>query len=112
MNLLNVKLKIKLLASYGIILLFLVIVALWAVSGINKIIENSNEVINSNKLRNEITAYNLEHIKWVNELNRFVLDNNISSLNIETNHRECNFGKWYYGTGKDKAEKLIPELKR
>ncbi len=111
MNFINIKLRTKLLAAFGVILLILVIISLWAVNGIGNIIENGNEVIKSNKLRNEITTRNLEHIKWANELNRYIVDDNISILNIETDHRKCNFGEWYYGEGRKNAEKLIPSLK-
>ncbi len=111
MNWKNLKLRTKLFLAFGLILGFLAITAIWATSGISNIIDNGEEVIAGNKLRNEITLRNLDHVKWVNEVNAYISNDDVTSLHVETDHHNCKFGKWYYGEGRKNAEKILPQLK-
>lgn len=107
----NFGLKKKLLIAFGFVILFLVIVAIWAISGIGNIVDDAEEVIEGNKLRTEINQRYIDHLLWANELNKLLTDANIHEIDIEHSHQLCGFGRWYYGEGRKEAEKLIPDLK-
>jgi methyl-accepting chemotaxis protein len=49
-------------------------------------------------------------LNWANEINALLTDPAVTSLDIETDHHECAFGKWLYGEGREKAVSLIPSL--
>lgn len=107
----NIRLKKKLLLAFGVVILFLGIVVIWAIIGIIGIVDNAEEVINGNKLRTEINQRYIDHLIWANDLNNLLTNDEIHTLHIETNDRKCAFGEWYYGDGKKHAEELLPELK-
>jgi methyl-accepting chemotaxis protein len=81
-----------------------------SVRGVNLIMRDGIEVMAGNKLRGELLQREVDHLKWAQELGRFVYDDKVSELNVQLDHRQCGFGKWYYGSGKQEAEALLPSL--
>ncbi len=107
----DMGLKSKFTVGFGVILLLLMVVGGWAVLGIGGIVKNAEEVIDGNKLRGEFTQRIVDHLNWVLSLNRYLDNDKVNELNIQLNPRECGFGKWYYGEGRQQTEALIPALK-
>ena len=101
----------KIMIGVGSVLIMLVVVALWSVYGINRIVLNGLEVAAGNKLRSELLQREVDHLKWAQEVGRYVYDDNVKDLNVQLDHTQCNFGKWYYGAGRKEAEALLPDLK-
>ncbi len=111
MNWKNLKLGGKFAVAFGAVITLLIIVALWAVLGILNIVGNADEVISGNKLRTELEHKHVQHLQWAQEVGSLLTDDNVTDLNVQTDHHKCDFGKWYYGEGRKEAEKLVPELK-
>jgi len=107
----DIKLGRKFFISFGLVVSLLIVVGVWAISGIGGIVDNAEEVIDGNKLRTEIEHKYVQHLLWISEVNKLLTDDEITSLNVQTDHTKCDFGKWYYGNGKEEAVKLAPELK-
>lgn len=107
----NLKLKYKLFIGFGTIVFFLLFVALLSIFGAQKIIQNGKEVIAGNQIKRNIAERELEHVKWVNKLSEFLYNDDVTSLNIETDYHKCKFGQFYYGQMRRNTEKFIPELK-
>lgn len=112
MNWRDLKLRGKFFIGFGIVILALIIVAVWSILGINTIVRNADEVIKGNKLRTELENMYVQHLKWSEEVNALLTDENVTELNVQTDHTLCSFGKWYYGDGRKKSEELVPELKQ
>ena len=110
MNWKNIKLGKKLSISFGIIIVILIIVTFWAIKGLNGVVRNSEDMMEVDKLLIDIEQRHIDHLKWANEVNKLLTDANVEELNVQTDHRKCEFGKWYYGEGKENAIKLIPEI--
>ncbi len=111
MNWKDLKLGKKFFVAFGAIVLILAGVAIWAITGIGTIVENAEEVIQGNELRTDLEEKYVQHLKWANDVNALMTDSDVTELNVETDHTQCAFGKWYYGEGRKEAEKLAPELK-
>lgn len=107
----DLKLGIKFFISFGIIIIFLIGVVIWATTGIGGIVKNAEEVIDGNKLRTELEQKYVQHLKWAQEVNKLLTDESITKLSVQTDPHKCDFGMWYYGEGRKNAEKLAPELK-
>jgi methyl-accepting chemotaxis protein len=107
----NLKLSRKFFISFGAITLLLIACAFWAITGIQSIVSNSEEVINGNKLRTDLEHKYVQHLHWANQVNELLTNKEVTALEVETNPHKCAFGQWYYGEGRQKAEKLAPELK-
>ncbi|TLX72161.1 HAMP domain-containing protein [Labilibacter sediminis] len=110
MNWNNLKLGKKFSLAFGIIIVLMVVSGYWAINGIGDIVFDAGEVIDGNKLRTELEDKYVDHLLWAQNLNKLLTDETVTTLNVETDHHKCAFGKWYYGEGRSHAEKLVPEL--
>jgi len=111
MNWKNLKLTGKFTIAFGIVILLLVVVAFWAINGIGSIVNNAAEVIDGNKLRTDLESKYVDHLKWAQDVNQLLTDDEVQELNVQTDPHKCAFGKWYYGEGRKDAEELVPQLK-
>ena len=111
MNWKNLRLSGKFTVAFGLVILLLVIVAFWAINGIGGIVNNAEEVIDGNKLRTSLEEKYVDHLKWSNDVSQLLTNDETTELHVQTDHHKCEFGKWYYGEGRKKAEQLVPELK-
>jgi methyl-accepting chemotaxis protein len=111
MNWKNLKLSYKFFIAFGIIICLFLITGFWVITGIGGIVNNANEVIKGNKLRSDLESKYIDHLNWIKDVSKLFTDDEVTKLSVETNYKECKFGKWYYGEGRIQAEKLAPELK-
>ncbi|MFO7982858.1 MAG: methyl-accepting chemotaxis protein, partial [Desulfuromonadales bacterium] len=100
----------KFMVGFGTVLCLLVLVAVWAGSGIRNIVIDAEEVIDSNTLRGEMIQREVDHLKWAGALNALITDDSVDELTVQTDHRLCGLGSWYYGDGRKNAEKLLPQV--
>ena len=107
----NLKLSLKFIISFGIVIMLLAIVATWAVTGISKIIKNADEVISGNKLKANFEEKIVQHLEWSDQVIQYLTNDQILELNVQTDDHKCGLGSWYYSEDRQKAEKLIPGLK-
>ncbi len=107
----DIRFSRKIMAGIGTVLIMLIMVALWSIFGINTIVGNGLEVAAGNKLRSELLQREVDHLKWAQEVGRYVYDDKVKELTVQLDHTQCNFGKWYYGSGRKEAEALLPALK-
>ncbi|MBU1248517.1 MAG: CZB domain-containing protein [Proteobacteria bacterium] len=107
----NLKLRWKFIAGFGLVLALLSLLGIWAVVGIGGIVGNAEEVIDGNKLRGNFVERIVDHLKWAEKLNAFLSDDAIHELEVQTDPKLCAFGKWYYGEGREEAERLVPAIK-
>jgi len=111
MNWKNMKLRDKILSGYGLILLIMTGIGIWSIYGIGEIVRGASQVIGGNSLRAEIVQREVDHLRWAQEVNAFITDPAITELKVQTDHTKCGFGEWYYGDGRTRAEKLLPEIR-
>ena len=106
----NFKLFGKFSIAFGLVITLLVLVALWAIVKINGIVNNAGEIIDGNKLRTDLEHKYVQHLHWSQKVQELLSNEQVTELNVELNHHNCAFGKWYYGEGKKQALRLAPEL--
>ncbi len=105
------KIRTKLLISFGSLLLLLLTVGLISNLGIFSIVNDANQVIDGNKLKAELETRYTQHLLWAKQVSEFLTSPEATDLKVQTDHHQCDFGKWYYGEGRKNAESLVPELK-
>ncbi len=106
----DIGLKGKFTVGFGFILALLATVATWSILGIDKIVGNAEEVIAGNKLRGEFIQKVVDHLKWAEDVNKYLADQNVNELHAQIDPYKCGFGIWFYGEGRRKAERIVPEL--
>ncbi|WP_075590355.1 methyl-accepting chemotaxis protein [Labilibacter marinus] len=111
MNWNNIKLGRKFGIAFGAIILVMVVTGFWAIFGIGGIVSDAEEVIDGNKLRADLEEKYVDHLLWANQVSKLLTDEKVTTLDVQTDHHKCAFGKWYYGEGRAHAEELAPDLK-
>jgi len=53
----------------------------------------------------------IDHLKWLNKVKNAVFLENASSVDVETNHANCNFGKWLHSQDVVELQELHPETR-
>ncbi len=105
------KLRFKFAVGFGLILLLLAGLGLWAITGIHGIMDNAEEVIKGNRLRVLFTQRVLDHLEWTKAVNEFLTDPNGHTMEVQTDPKKCSFGKWYYSSARTDAESLAPAIR-
>ncbi len=106
----DISLQGKFGIGFGSILVLLILVGGWAIFGIDRIVDNSAQVIDNNKLDGLLAQYEVDYLNWNNKVNALLTDELVTRLDVETDSRKSAFGKWLYGEGRQKAEILVPGL--
>jgi len=105
------KLCVKFGVGFGTILLLAIALGGWAALGINSIVHDAEEVIGGNELRGNFTQKVVDHLKWAEQVNELLTNTSVHTLNVQTDPRQCAFGKWYYSEDRARAERLVPAIK-
>lgn len=105
------KLCVKFGVGFGTILLLVIALGGWAAFGINSIVNDAEEVIGGNELRGNFTQKVVDHLKWAEQVNELLTNTSVHTLNVQTDPRQCAFGKWYYSDARVRAEQMVPAIK-
>jgi len=106
----NLSIGKKQAVGFGTVILLLIILALTSFNGIGSIVTNAKGVIKGNQLDGLLAQKEVDHLNYLNQINALLTDERITSLNVETDHTTCCFGKWLYSDKRREAEKLVPEI--
>ncbi len=101
----------KIALGIASVLFLMTIIAIWSILGIGSIVDNADEVIYGNRLRCEIAQKELDHLNWANKVTALLTDDQVTTLDVQTDPALCAFGKWLLSDARHEAEKKIPELK-
>ncbi|ACL02869.1 Methyl-accepting chemotaxis sensory transducer [Desulfatibacillum aliphaticivorans] len=96
--------------GFAVVLVLLTAVGLLSFTGVGGIVHNAGMVIDGNKLDGVLAQREVDHLNWAGSVNALLTDENITELHVETDPRQCGFGKWLYGEGRKNAEALVPSL--
>ncbi|MHB8835674.1 MAG: methyl-accepting chemotaxis protein [Candidatus Methylomirabilia bacterium] len=106
----DLKLGKKIFTGIGTVLVLMVAMGVWAISGMGNITRNGTEAAEGNQLRAEVLQREVDHLKWSQTLGSYVHAETAGVLGIELDPTKCGFGKWYYGEGRKQAERLLVAL--
>ncbi|MGD9007566.1 MAG: methyl-accepting chemotaxis protein [Desulfobacteraceae bacterium] len=106
----NLTVGKKIALGFGLIIILLGVVGLLSFSGVKGIVYNAEQVIDGNKLDGLLAQKEVDHLKWVNDVNALLTDDSVTELSVQTDHKQCGFGKWLYGEERQAAEQLVPSL--
>jgi len=106
----DLRLATKMGISFGLMLALTLLVAGRGVVGIGDMISDAERVIAAHELKAEIGQRIIDHLRWDAKAGSFLTDSAIKDLGVETNPRDCAFGKWYYGPERKAAEARLPGL--
>jgi methyl-accepting chemotaxis protein len=106
----DVRLRNKFIVGFGSILLLFALTVFVSVLGVERIVDDATEVIEGNKVSAKLEQGLSDHLQWASEVSSFITDREVQELSVEVDPRECGFGKWFYGQGRQNAENIYPGL--
>ena len=101
----------KIAFGFGLLLVALTVIATWSICGIGGIVRNARQVIAGNQLRGEMVQKELDHLNWACHVTDLLTDDDVTTLDLETDPHKCAFGKWYYSDARKHAEDLVPSIR-
>jgi len=95
-----------------ILAMLIVIGALFwdALSTIRTLSRDSRAINDAGGVSSLMLAREIDHLNWINALQRYVFDSGQTNLTIQDDPHKCGFGQWYYGAGRKEASAKFPEL--
>ncbi len=106
----NASMRAKLLGTFSIVGLLSVIVAAVGMLGLSDVRQQLGVVKEAESIQSEFLNRNIDHLKWIEGAREAIDDPSSRQLGVELDDHECAFGKWYYGEGREMAERLVPGL--
>jgi methyl-accepting chemotaxis protein len=106
----NWSIKKRIGVGFATVLALLAVVGAWSLMGVGEIVGNASEVIDGNKLKAEMVQREVDHLVWAGQVSELINNDAVTELTVQTDPHQCGFGKWYYGEGREQAERLVPEL--
>ncbi len=106
----DLKIGLKMVLGFGVVLGLLIAVVVLNYTGVGKILDNANQVISGNELDGTLAQAEVDHLVWVNQVNALLTDDTVKTLEVETDPQKCRVGQWLYGGKRIHAENMIPDL--
>ncbi|HCC53764.1 MAG TPA: chemotaxis protein [Desulfobulbaceae bacterium] len=100
----------KISYGFGMMLVIFGLLSLSSFVGVSGLAGNAKETIELGRLNTELAQREIDHLLWAGKVSEVLLSNG-TELNVEIDPHKCGFGKWYYGEGREQAEKQFPALK-
>jgi len=110
MSLKNMTIGKMIAAGFGMVLILLTVAGTLNYMGIESVVNNAGQIIYSNKLSGFLAQAEVDHLKWVNKVEAFLIDDNITELDVEADNHQCSFGKGLYGEFRKNLESSIPGI--
>ena len=106
----NICIRTKLLTIFGVLLLLFSLTMTVVMKDLY-IIGDYAETLSQPRQDTVLLAAEVAHLQWANSVQNYVLNDGTKPLQAAVDGRLCNFGKWFYGGGRDKLEAELPALK-
>lgn len=100
----------KIAIGFSIVIFLLLVLGGLSFTGVSGMVGKAKGVIDGNTLDGQLAQKELDHLNWANRVNALLTDATVKTLDVETDHHKCAFGKWLYGDGRRQAEMLVPSL--
>ena len=106
----DISIKTKLLSIFSLAVAIFAITMFLVMRDLYFIGSNAEEL---SKPRQDtvLLAAEVAHLQWALNVQNFVLMDGTKPLNAAVDGKLCNFGKWFYGGGRDKLQGEVPSLR-
>lgn len=110
MRLKDISINAKLLLAFSIVLTLLVTLAAVSWHRFGSTVSDIDNSEFATHLNTEILAREIDHHAFMTKASSFFIDQNLKSMEVQTDPRLCNLGKMLYGEGRKEAEQHLSQL--
>jgi methyl-accepting chemotaxis protein len=96
--------------GFAVVLVLAALVGVMGYTGAEKIGHQARQAHEMAALAKMFSDKEVDHLNWASNLSRFLADDTITELDVETDEHRCAFGKWLDSDRRGQAEKSIPQL--
>jgi len=96
--------------GFGIAMVFAVVIAGLGFIGIQGVVNDAEEVIVGNALDAEMAKLEVAHLTWANHVGELLTNEEVTTLDVETDPSKCSLGTWLRSSDRDDAVSQIPSL--
>ena len=100
----------KIWVGFGLLLLLLGGVICLCFNGIGSLVESSQETNYGNILNTRILEVEVAHLNWAGKVKALITDEEIQTLDVQTDDHRCMMGKWLYSKERKVAEEKFEGL--
>jgi methyl-accepting chemotaxis protein len=104
------KLRTQISLGLGSVLVILIVTTGLSIRSLSTLLSDSDQVVTADNLRTALVEREVDHLTWAAKLSAFVFDEHVHDLDVQLDHTQCAFGRWYYGEERQQAEAQFPEL--
>ncbi len=101
----------KIGGGFAVVLILISIAGVTTLLGVSHVQNLASQVISGNHLDATLAQQEVEFLEWAQRLSMLLNSEGGRKTKIQTDPRQCAFGKWYYGPGRKQAEAEVPQLK-
>ncbi len=108
----DMKIRTKLSIGFGIVIFLLIATSAGSFFGLIRTTSLNEEVISNKDKTEMMLAREIDHLKWVQNLEDMFVNEKAQGVTVEKDHTQCALGRWLYG---EEIEQFIgddPELRR
>lgn len=90
----NLTIFKKLTIGFGFVLTLLIIIGFYTYISFNKVDHLAHVTKTASDGNQFVLAKTIDHLNWIKTLNALVFNEEVHSVNIQTDHTKCGLGKW------------------
>lgn len=102
----------KIVCSFLVMILIMIVVAGISIRNIYRIINESDSILVENSNKDDILIREVDHLKMVKGLSEYISKLDEGEYLFQTNDEECEFGLWLSSAKRKSIENLFPETKQ
>jgi len=110
MGLQNLTLGKKISMAFGVVLMLLLVLGAVSCFGIGGILNGAEQVVAGNRLDSILAQKEVDLLNWSAKVNDLLTNDDVTTLDVQTDHTKCGFGTWLYGPGRKEAESQMPGI--
>ncbi len=106
----NRSLNFKMTVGFTAIVGLMILMGTISYMGVNNIIRNAESVINHGELQEDLSQIEIGYLRWMSDVNNFIIDDETTTLDVQLNHRNSAMGQWLYGDTRQDIVRFLPHL--
>ncbi len=107
----DLAIKTKFICIFGMSTLTLLFIAATSYILTEWGMETAHSALGKSAAVTSLREKEIAHLRWIATVEKAVLANNVSGLNVQTDGHNCSLGEWYYGPESADLAERMPELK-
>ncbi len=108
----NMTIGKRINAGFAAVLLLLALMAGLGLHSIRSLSNETSDALGTNELAQNLMLREVDHLNWAARVSELLTNDQVTSLDIQTDPHKCALGKWLDSQERQQACQDIPELQR